>query len=164
MPYLADGVAKQTGWEMAFTVGGLGIGTLRPILILSPILAQTIAKAGWKKKDVRQYLFDHARTEAWRVETMMDKWVDFRIGSLQRQVNLGRSSDAECDQKIDIHQRDQIDHRRYVELGLLAGRPRWNEPADRCITRGSVPPASSGHGLHSLPLEGVQQPHHACTE
>lgn len=90
MPYLADGVAKQTGWEMAFTVGGLGIGTLRPILILSPILAQTIAKAGWKKKDVRQYLFDHARTEASRVETMMDKWVDFRIGSLQRQVNLGR--------------------------------------------------------------------------
>ena len=90
MPYLADGVAKQTGWEMAFTVGGLGIGTLRPILILSPILAQTIARAGWTKDDVKRYLFDHARTPAWRVETMMDKWVDFRIGSLQRQVNLGR--------------------------------------------------------------------------
>jgi len=90
MPYLADGMQKQTGWEMAFTVGGLGIGTLRPILILSPILAETIAKAGWKKKDVKQYLYDHARTEASRVETMMDKWVDFRIGSLQRQVNLGR--------------------------------------------------------------------------
>lgn len=90
MPYLADGVAKQTGWEIAFTVGGLGIGTLRPILILSPILAETMAKAGWKKQDVKQYLYDHARMEAWRVETMMDKWVDFRIGSLQRQVNLGR--------------------------------------------------------------------------
>jgi len=90
MPYLADGVAKQTGWEIAFTVGGLGIGTLRPILILSPILAETMAKAGWKKKDVQQYLYEHARMEAWRVETMMDKWVDFKIGSLQRQVNLGR--------------------------------------------------------------------------
>ncbi len=90
MPYLADGVAKQTGWEIAFTVGGLGIGTLRPILILSPILAETMAKAGWKKKDVKQYLFEHARMEAWRVETMMEKWVDFKIGSLQRQVNLGR--------------------------------------------------------------------------
>jgi hypothetical protein len=90
LPYLADGVAKQTGWEMAFTVGGLGIGTLRPILILSPILAETIAKAGWSKGDVKRYLYDHARTPAWRVETMMEKWVDFRIGSLKRQVNLGR--------------------------------------------------------------------------
>jgi hypothetical protein len=90
MPYLADGVAKQTGWEIAFTVGGLGLGTLRPILILSPILAQTIAKAGWSKADVKQYLFDHARTPAWRVEALMDKWVDFRIYGLKRQVNLGR--------------------------------------------------------------------------
>lgn len=90
MPYLADGVAKQTGWEIAFTVGGLSIGTLRPILILSPILAETIARAGWSKRDVKQYLFNHARMPAWRVETLMEKWADFRIGSLQRQVNLGR--------------------------------------------------------------------------
>lgn len=90
MPYLADGVAKQTGWEIAFTAGGLGIGTLRPILIISPILAQTIAKAGWSKNDVKRYLYDHARMPAWRLETMLDKWVDFRIGGLQRQVNLGR--------------------------------------------------------------------------
>ena len=44
MPYLADGVAEQTGWEIVFTVGGLSIGTLRPVLILSPILAETIAQ------------------------------------------------------------------------------------------------------------------------
>jgi hypothetical protein len=94
MPYLADGVAKQTGWEIAFTVGGLGIGTLRPILILSPILAETMARSGWKKADVKRYLYDHARMEAWRVETLMEKWVDFRIGSLQRQVNLGRLPQA----------------------------------------------------------------------
>jgi len=90
MPYLADGVAKQTGWEIAFTVGGLSIGTLRPILILSPILAETIARAGWSKSDVKRYLFDHARMPAWRVEAFTEKWVDFRIGSLQQQVNLGR--------------------------------------------------------------------------
>jgi hypothetical protein len=90
LPYLADGVAKQTGWELAFTVGGLSIGTLRPILILSPILAQTIARAGWSKEDVKRYLYEHARTPAWRVEKMMNEWVDFRIGSLQRQVQLGR--------------------------------------------------------------------------
>ena len=94
MPYLADGVAKQTGWEIAFTVGGLSVGTLRPILILSPILAQTIARAGWSKNDVKRYLYDHARTPAWRVETLMDKWVDFRINTLKRQVNLGRLPQA----------------------------------------------------------------------
>src|SRR3546814_18333283 len=27
---------------------------------------------------------------AWRVEAVTEKWADFRIGSLQRQVNLGK--------------------------------------------------------------------------
>ena len=90
MPYLADGVAKQTGWEIVFTVGGLSIGTLRPVLVLSPILAETIARAGWSKDDVKRYLYDHARMPAWRVESFTEEWVDFPIGSLQRQVNLGR--------------------------------------------------------------------------
>ena len=90
MPYLADGVAKQTGWEMVFTVGGLSFGTLRPVLVLSPILAETIARAGWSKEDVKRYLYEHARMPAWRVEAFTEKWLDFRIGSLERQVNLGR--------------------------------------------------------------------------
>lgn len=90
MPYLADGVAKETGWEVSFTVGGLTFGTLRPALVLSPILAETIAKAGWAKDDVKQYLFDHARMEAGRVETMMNVWTEFKIGSLKHQVMLGR--------------------------------------------------------------------------
>ena len=94
MPYLADGVAKQTGWEVVFTVGGLSIGTLRPVLVLSPILAQTIARAGWSKDDVKRYLYDHARMPAWRVEAFTEKWADFPIGSLQRQVNLGRLPQA----------------------------------------------------------------------
>jgi hypothetical protein len=90
LPYLADGVAKQSGWEMVFTVGGLSFGTLRPVLVLSPILAETIARAGWSKADVKRYLYEHARTPAWRVEAFTEKWLDFRIGSLERQVNLGR--------------------------------------------------------------------------
>jgi hypothetical protein len=90
LPYLADGVAKQTGWEIVFTVGGLSFGTLRPVLVLSPILAETIARAGWSKHDVKRYLYEHARTPAWRVEAFTEKWLDFRIGSLERQVNLGR--------------------------------------------------------------------------
>ena len=94
MPYLADGVAQKTGWEMVFTTGGLSVGTLRPILILTPILAETIARAGWTKDDVKRYLYDHARMPAWRAEAFTEKWLDFRIGSLERQVNLGRLPQA----------------------------------------------------------------------
>jgi hypothetical protein len=90
MPYIADAVAKQTGWEIVFTVGSLSLGTLRPVLVLSPILAETIARGGWTKDDVKRYLFDHARLPAWRVEALTDKWTDFPIGSLKQQVNLGR--------------------------------------------------------------------------
>src|SRR3546814_10121137 len=68
MPYIADAVRSQTGWEIVFTVGGLSYGSLRPVLILTPILAQTIAKAGWSKDDVQRYLYDQARTEARRAD------------------------------------------------------------------------------------------------
>ena len=90
MPYLSDGVAKQTSWEIVFTVGGLTYGTLRPVLVLTPILAQTMARAGWSKDDVKRHLFDHARMPAWRVEAYTEKWADFPIVSLKHQVNLGR--------------------------------------------------------------------------
>jgi hypothetical protein len=90
MPYLADGLAKTTGWEVVFTVGGLTYGTLRPALVLSPILAETIAKAGWSKDDVKRYLYDHARMSARRVEAFTETWADFPIVSLKHQVNLGK--------------------------------------------------------------------------
>ena len=90
MPYIADGLAKQTGWEVVFTVGGLTYGTLRPTLVLTPILAETMAKCGWSKDDVKRYLFEHARLPAWKVEKYTEEWADFPIGSLAHQVNLGR--------------------------------------------------------------------------
>lgn len=90
MTYIADGVGKETGWEVVFTVGGLTYGTLRPTLVLSPILAETVARAGWSKDDVKRYLYDHARMPAWRVEAFTEKWTDFPIVSLKHQVNLGK--------------------------------------------------------------------------
>ncbi len=92
MPYIADGVAKETGWEIAFTVGGLTWGTLRPVLVLSPILAETMAKAGWSKDHVKRYLYDHARMPAWRAEELMERWTEFKIVSLKHQYNTGRLS------------------------------------------------------------------------
>lgn len=90
MPYIADAVAAQTGWEVVFTVGGLTFGTLRPALVLTPILAETMAKAGWTKGDVKRSLYEQARMPAWRIEKMCDEWTDFPIGSLKHQVNMGR--------------------------------------------------------------------------
>jgi hypothetical protein len=89
MEYLSDGVAKETGWEIAFTQGGLTHGTLRPVLIVSPILAETIAKAGWSKTDVKRSLYENARMPAWRVEQYSERWTEFKIVSLKHQVNLG---------------------------------------------------------------------------
>ena len=63
MPYIADAVVRQNSWQLMFTVG-MASRTLRPLVLLSPILAETIAKAGWTKRDVKQNLFDHARISA----------------------------------------------------------------------------------------------------
>ena len=55
LPYLADALVRETSWQILFTVGPHG-GTLRPLLLLSPLIAATIAKAGWSKLDVKRYL------------------------------------------------------------------------------------------------------------
>ena len=73
MPYLADRMAKQTSWELVFTVG-VSTGMLRPMLVLSPVLAETIAAAGWSKDDVKQYLYDHARITADQFEKYITGW------------------------------------------------------------------------------------------
>lgn len=90
MPYIADSVANTTTWEIVFTVGGLTFGTLRPTLVLPPILAETLAKAGWSKADLKRALYEQARMPAWKVEAYTETWCDFPIGSLKHQVNLGR--------------------------------------------------------------------------
>jgi hypothetical protein len=90
MPYLAKSVEKQNSWEIIFTVGMSSMGTLRPLLILTPILAETIARAGWSKADVKRYLYDHARIPASEFEAYTEEWTDHPIVSLKHQVNLGR--------------------------------------------------------------------------
>ena len=89
LPYIVDAVLKQNTWQLIFTVGK-SMGSLRPLLVLSPILAQTIAKAGWSKQDVKQYLFDHARLPAWEFERYLGDWTDHVIRSLESEVNLGK--------------------------------------------------------------------------
>ena len=48
LPYLADGLARVTGWDLTH-VYGLGQGHYRPLLVLSPVLARIFGRAGWSQ-------------------------------------------------------------------------------------------------------------------
>lgn len=88
MPYIADRVLKEHGFQVCFTVGQ-GLGSLRPMLLLTPVLAETIAKAGWSKRDVQQYLFDHARMTARQFELYANTWTDQAHVPLKARVAKG---------------------------------------------------------------------------
>jgi hypothetical protein len=89
MPYLADAVVRQYSWQLMFTVGQ-GMGTLRPLIMLAPIIAQTIARWGWSKDDLKRYLFEHARLPAHQYERILRDWTMKPIWNLEEEVRLGR--------------------------------------------------------------------------
>lgn len=77
--YLADALVSQTGWELVFTIGVAG-ETYRPLLLLSPILAETIAGSGWTKAQLQEALFDRARIPASRFEEYIGHWTNLVPG------------------------------------------------------------------------------------
>jgi hypothetical protein len=79
LPYLADGLVRVTGWDLAH-VYGLGYGQYRPLLVLSPMIARTFAAAGWSQDDLRQALFEQARIPAWKFEAFIVTWTNFVPG------------------------------------------------------------------------------------
>jgi hypothetical protein len=89
MPYLADGVVRQYSWQIMFTVGQ-GMGTLRPLILLSPLIARTIASWGWSKQDLKRYLYDHARLPAHQYERILRDWTMKPTWNLEEEVRLGR--------------------------------------------------------------------------
>ena len=92
LPYLADGLAKQVGWELVFTVG-MATGSLQPLLVLSPILAETMARSGYSKQDVQEYLFKHACIPAWKFEQYISRYTHFvpENRTLVDLVNTGKA-------------------------------------------------------------------------
>lgn len=90
--YLADALVSQTSWELVFTIG-LATETYRPLLLLSPILAETIARSGWTKSDLQAALFDKARIPARRFEDYIGHWTNLVPGRrrLVDFVNLRRA-------------------------------------------------------------------------
>ncbi|MBG9386410.1 hypothetical protein I5803_00100 [Caenimonas sp. DR4.4] len=88
LAYLADGLVKQTFWQVMFSVG-TGYGMLRPLALITPIIAQTIAAAGWSKEDVKRFLFEHARLPAWEFERLLRDWTHKPIWNLAGEVRAG---------------------------------------------------------------------------
>jgi len=89
LPYLADAVVRQYSWQIMFSVGQ-GNGTLRPLVLLSPIIAETIAAGGWSKQDLKQALFDRARITAREFEKILRDWTQKPIWNLAEEARAGR--------------------------------------------------------------------------
>ena len=89
MPYVVDAMIRQYSWQIMFTVGQ-GMGTLRPQMLLSPIIAETIAGWGWTKHDLRKHLFEHARMPAREFERILRDWTQKPTWSLKEEHEAGR--------------------------------------------------------------------------
>jgi hypothetical protein len=89
LPYLADTVERFNNWQITFTTSH-GMGTLRPLVVISPIIAEQLAKAGWSKLDVKKYLFEHARRPAYDFERQLRDWNIRGVWDLKADVEAGR--------------------------------------------------------------------------
>jgi hypothetical protein len=52
-----------------FDASNIVRGECHPMVVMTPVIAEVIANEGFSKKDVRQYLFDHARISAAEMES-----------------------------------------------------------------------------------------------
>jgi hypothetical protein len=100
--YLADGLAKIGGWEYVFSVGFGDDTTYRPLLLLTPILAHTIAAAGWSRADLKRALWERARIPARQFERYLGEWTNLMPGrrTLEDLVNM-RKADPVYKQSTD---------------------------------------------------------------
>ena len=92
LPYLADGLVRQVSWELGFTVG-FAPGTYRPLLVLSPLVANTLAKSGLSKRAVQEALFGQARLPAHKMEAYIGAWSNLVPGrqTLRQLVEAGQA-------------------------------------------------------------------------
>ncbi|MFC1861847.1 UGSC family (seleno)protein [Chloroflexota bacterium] len=79
---------------LAFKITFLGPG-VRPLVLLSPCIAEAIARGGYSKQDVRQYLYEHATFSAKRYEHLSQDTYGF--GSLCDAVACGKLPKRYCE-------------------------------------------------------------------
>jgi hypothetical protein len=89
-------VVRQNSWQIQFTVGKNG-GTLRPLVLLGPILARTIAGWGWSKQDLQRYFFERARMPAHAIERILRDWTQKPTWNIAQEVAAGRLPAVFCE-------------------------------------------------------------------
>ena len=91
--YLADGLVRQTSWELVFTVG-FAQGTYRPLLVLSPLVANTLMSSGMSKEELRKHLFEYAKIPASKFESYVGLWTNLLPGrpTLKQLVDAGTAA------------------------------------------------------------------------
>lgn len=62
------GYGKQNHMDTMPQLPGV---SARPILVLSPIIAEGISKGGYSRTDLKKHLWDHARRSAWEFEKLI---------------------------------------------------------------------------------------------
>jgi hypothetical protein len=77
--YLADGLVRQSSWELCFTVG-FAPDTHRPLIAISPMIAKTLARAGVDRDALRRRLYDYARIPAWKMEQYVGEFTNMVPG------------------------------------------------------------------------------------
>ncbi|MBL4603092.1 MAG: hypothetical protein JKY84_10110 [Emcibacteraceae bacterium] len=77
--YLADGLIRQSGWELIYTVG-MAPDTHRPLVVISPMIAKTLAKAGVDRAGLQKLMFKYARMPAWKMEDYVGKFTNLVPG------------------------------------------------------------------------------------
>lgn len=88
MPYICDAVVRQYSWQLMFSTGQ-GLDTLRPQLLLSPLIAEAIAASGWSKHDFQKHLWEHARVPAREWECIQRDWTQKPLWDLKAAVAAG---------------------------------------------------------------------------
>jgi len=77
--YLGNGLARTAAWDLSHLYG-LGHDQFSPLLVLSPILARTVARNGWSKADLQAALFETARIPASTFEKLIGEWSNITAG------------------------------------------------------------------------------------
>jgi hypothetical protein len=87
---LAHGLTRVTGWDLTHVIG-LSRHRYSPLIVLSPLVARTVARHGWSKGDLQQALYEQARIPASVFEQLIGEWSNLTAGwrTLRSMVDTG---------------------------------------------------------------------------
>jgi hypothetical protein len=88
-------LTRVTGWDLTHVVG-LSRHRYSPLVVLSPLVARTLARAGCSKADVQRALYEQARIPAETFERLIGEWSNLTPGR-RTLVDLAATGDVPPD-------------------------------------------------------------------